>query len=344
MLFRVDFAVAILFFSINNVSAQFDTTYYVKYPDMLGLGVFQAIRNNSIELERIGINSVPNYIKYNTNGKGVTGFVFAYDKIYLAFGFKIQSNEEAKKGKSKNTNLVLQLNGNKLVLEAAYRNYKGFYEENTPLFIPSFNDTTPYYQDENLRNKIWKLKAFYFFNHKKFSYNAAYFGTFRQIKSASSWVLNANFYTGNIRSDSSMIPYYAQEIFNPYSYLNGISVIGFSFGGGGSGNIVVFKKFIFNATLTAGLEPQWRTYDIINEEKISQTFLSAALDFRSSFGFNSERFFFLVSTINDFTFNYNKSLMVTGNFLTTSFVLGYRFHFENKATHWLKQNKIYKMI
>jgi hypothetical protein len=312
---------------------------------MMALGMFQEIRNNTLTLDRTNISpGGPHEIRYSTNGRAVSGFIFCYDKIYLALGFKSGQQEVAKKGKSNNTNFTIQLRGNKLVIEASYRNYRGFYDENTPAFVIPFNDTTPYYRNESLQNKTFKLKSFYFLNHKKFSYSSAYFGSFRQIKSAASWVLNANFYSTQMRADSTIIPYYAHEVFNPYSNLNSVSVKAFSFGAGASANIVLFKRFYFNATFTIGAEPQWRTYRLVNGENISQAVLSASLDFRSALGYNSKRFFILVSQLNDVTFNNSKTLTFSGNFLSGNLILGYRFHFENKATKALKSNKIYQSL
>lgn len=313
---------------------------------MFGLGVFQSIRNNTIKLEKLNVinSSLPHLIDYNMNGKGVSGFIFSYDKIYFALGFKTSNTEESKKGKSKNQNIALQLNGNKLVIEAGYRNYRGFYDASTPVFIQGFSDTTPYFRNESLQNKNLKIKALYFLNHKKFSYNSAYFGSFRQLKSAFSWILNGNLYFSKIQSDSTVIPFYAHDIFAEYGELNGIRVTAFSLGGGGSANLIVFKRFFYNATITLAAEPQFRKYTFLNNSSTTPFYISVAADLRSSFGYNSRKFFLLFSVVNDLTFNKNRSLTVNGNFFTTSFAVGYRFHFENKSTKWLKANKLYQMI
>lgn len=343
--FKYGVIISLLLFNIyvKKVSAQQDTSYYVKYSEMLSLGIFEEIRNNTLSFERTDVaGGQPNTIKYNTNGQKVTGLIINYDKIYFAFGIKTERAEAYKKGKSNNTNFALRLQGRKMLIEATYRNYKGFYDENTPLYFSSFEDSTPYYRDESLRNRTFKAKSFYFLNHDKFSYNASYFGSYRQLKSAASWVLNANFYTTTIRADSSIIPYYARDIFVPYSYVKRITVNCISVGGGASANLVIFKRFFFNATFILGLEPQWRTYELMNEEKTSQFFVSAAFDFRSAIGYNSKRFFMFVTSFNDVTLNNSGSIVFTGNFLSGAFVVGYRFPFENGVTKALKSNKIYQ--
>jgi hypothetical protein len=268
-----------------------------------------------------------------------------YDKIYFAFGFKTeQKNNDAHKGNTNYSNYVLQLGTNKLVIEGGYRKYKGFYDASTPQYIKPFTDSTLYYQNKNLENRNFKIKTFYFLNHKRFSYNSAYFGSFRQLKSAFSLLLGANFYTNKIVSDTSLIPPYARDIFGNYSMLKEIHVTGFSFGGGGSANLIIGKRFFLNLTATLEMEPQWRKYVSYPDGTTSPCYISPSSDFRASFGFNNKHIYILLSSVNDITFNKNKSLIVTGNFFMSSTTFIYRFHFESKITRWMKENRIYKMI
>jgi hypothetical protein len=335
----------VLFFSEKSF-AQFDTTFYIKYHDMMGVGIFQSVRNNSITLEKLNVpgDTVPHSVYYKVNGRTITGFFVDYDKIFFALGFNLFKNNDPRKGTTENSNYVLQFGTNKLILEGGYRRYKGFYDDSTSNYISPFTDSTPYYQDPVMVHKNIKLKAFYFFNDEKFSYNSAYFGSFRQLKSAVSWMLGGNIYYNRLKSDTSLIPYYAREVFDNYGYLNEVRATGFSFGGGGSGNLVIAKRFFLNLTLTVELAPEWRRYHYFNNEETKPFYVSASSDVRTSFGFNSRKFYFLFTSINDFSFDTSKSLMMEGNFLNVTFSIGWRFHFENKSTKWLKENKIYKMI
>lgn len=326
--------------------AQQDTAYYKSYPDLLGIGIFEAIRNNEIVFEKkdLQFETLPSSVRYSTNGRALTGFVFNYDKIFLSFGFKTANAEEAIKGKSKNTNLLLQLRGRKLILEASYRKYTGFYESKAGEYNASFTDSIPYYINPGMSSRNIKIKALYFTNHNKFSYNASYFGSFRQIKSAASWIINGNVYFSNVLSENALIPYYASDVFEKYAALNKIKVNGFSFGGGGAANLVVFKRFFFNVTATLAAEPQWRTYGYTDGSVENPFYVSLAVDARSAFGYNSKRFWIIITGVNDLTFNNNKSLNITGNFFTSTISLGYRFGFENNFTRALKNNKVYKSI
>ncbi|HKR04156.1 MAG TPA: DUF4421 family protein [Bacteroidia bacterium] len=326
--------------------AQFDTAFYIKYSDMLGVGVFQSIRDNAITFEKLNLpDSLFHTVSYNVNGKAITGFFLDYDKIYFAFGFKtVQNDNDMRKGTTDISSYVVQLGTNKLILEGGYRRYRGFYDESTPNYIAPFMDSTLYYQDKSLEDKVTKIKALYFLNHKKFSYNSSYFGSYRQLKSAMSWTFGGNFYYNKIKSDTSLIPYYARSVFNEYGYLDQVRVTGFSLGGGGSGNLVIGKRFFLNLTITLGLEPQWRRYHFLTGEATSPCYISFASDIRTSLGFNSRKFYFLISSINDLTYNNSKSLNISGAFLNGTISIGWRFHLENKGTKWLKENKLYKMI
>lgn len=336
----------ILFFN-TGAHAQFDTTFYKKYTDMFGIGIFQATRNNPIVFEKQGTD-IPaglNTVSYDINGKAISGFVIDYDKIYFALGFKTDKKDnDLRKGASNFSNFVLQVGTNKFVIEGGLKKYKGFYDLRTPNFIAPFTDTTLFYQNKSLVNTSFKVKALYFINNKKFSYNSAYFGSYRQVKSAASWVVSANFFSNNTTCDTSLIPPYARVYFGNYAYLQSIKSKGFSVGGGGSGNLVISKSFFINLTFTLQAEPQWRTYTHYQSGETNPFYISLASDIRASMGFNTKRFFFLLTAINDLSFNNSKSIKISDNFFASAVAIGYRFHFENKATRWIKENKIYKWI
>ncbi len=334
-----------LFFLSITASAQQDTTYYLKYPDLLGIGIYEAFRNNNVKIEKLNPEKTgtASSIDWNTNGKTVTGLILNYDKLFFAFGVKT-SQSDTSKGNSKNTNISFQLKGNKLVLEASWRNYSGFYDANTFGFRENLTDTVNFHKDESMSSRNLKVKGFYFLNHKKFSYNSAYYGSYRQLKSAISWVVNGNFYFSKIRSGSGLIPYYAKEVFKDYQSLNGIDVTGVSVGIGGAGNLVVFKRFFVNLLVTLAAEPQWRTCMFEQRNETHPFYFSLASDLRGSLGFNSKRFFLILNIINDQTFNSNSAINLSSNFFVVTLSAGYRFHFENKSTKWLKENKYYKML
>ncbi len=325
--------------------ADHDTTYYLKYPDMLGVGYFEALRNNDVRIQKLdpALEDVSDFVEYKTNGRTVGGILVNYDKLFLAVGIS-HAQGEAGKGQSDNTNLAILLKGNRLVLEGYWRTYRGYYDNNTFGFRENLMDTVNYYVNSGMRNKNIKVKALYFLKPEKFSYNSAYYGSYRQLRSASSWIANANFYTSRVNAPAGLIPYYAREQFGDFGNLERISVRGFSGGWGWTGNLVVFKRVFINFMLTLGVEPQWRTYAFSDGAKTHPFHVSLASDLRLSAGFNSKRFFLIISSVNDRTFNESKSLSIMRNFWAVTFSIGYRFKLENKSTRWLKNNKVYRSL
>ncbi len=322
-----------------------DTTCYVKYPDMLGIGIFETLRNNVLQIDKLDApeSALSDRVEYHTNGHSVTGFIINYDKIFLALGYQ-NRNSDLSKGRSKNTNLAILLKGNRLVLEAYWRSYTGFYDKNTFAFKDNLADTTRYFINENINNRTFKVKGLYFMNPNRFSFNSAYYGSCRQLRSASSWILNGNVRTGRIKAPDGLIPYYAHDLFEDYASLHLIGITAFSAGGGWTRNIVFFKRIFLNFLLTIAAEPQWRTYEFENGYRTHPFHVSAASDLRVSAGFNSRRFFLIVSSVNDRTFSNSKSITLSDNFLAVTFSAGYRFRFDNKVTRWLRNNKIYKAL
>ena len=101
------------------------------------------------------------------------------------------------------------------------------YPDTEPVILPEEPSTA----------NIWRLSGYYFFNHKKFSYPAAYEGKVVQRKSAGSFLVGAKFHHGNIRitEPKSIL---SSLILN----MTGYSTYQFSLGGGYSYNWVIYHR------------------------------------------------------------------------------------------------------
>jgi hypothetical protein len=316
-------------------SAQFDTSFAVRYPGMLGISVFQSTPSYKIEVTQsryadvAGISS----LSFNTLANNVSGFGIHYGKLSLFAGFKtpLEKFDTDRKGATKFFQFNLALTGVKLRVEASMRSYRGFYEAHSPNYLPGFTDTSRFFVNDDMKNHSFKLKALYFINKKqRFSYGAAYINNVRQLKSAGSFILSANFYNYKLNSVEPIFPPGPDVYYKPFDGWNDLNVLGVSAGAGYTHTFVIFKRFFLNLLFTIGLEEEHiKVKDISGANSINiWKGAISAFDGRSSFGYNSKRFYFSIQSIVDAN-NYHLSFgHINNQFISAFFNIGYRFYFK----------------
>jgi len=264
----------------------------------------------------------------------------------VAVGFRSRPPKDARKGSNNYFNLALSMGGVKWRLEGSYRRYRGFYDANTANYDTAFhNGDSPYYHDNSMTNENLRFKFMYFFNHKKFAYKSAYGSNYRQTKSAASWMLLGNLYFNRFSADSSLFPPAVRNYYCDFADLNRIRVIGFSAGGGFSWNLVIFKRFFYNLTIGVGADAQWRKYHHADGAESDLMYINSSGDVRSSLGYNADKFFFFLSSMNDITNFDSGSLKIKSTFVSGAFQIGYRFPVKTPGFYKkIQETGVYKML
>jgi hypothetical protein len=308
-----------------------DTTWYKKYDDKLVIALYTSYRaynisfGQSVMADSLGI-SKPNY---RADANQVTGVELNYDKFSVSFGIKSTPPDVKKKGKTDYTAFNFSFGGNRWILETSYRKYKGFYDLNTAKYDTTYRDTTPYFLNPQMQNRSVRAKFLYFFNHEELSYKSAYTCTYRQFKSAYSGVMVGNIYQNVLGTDTSFVSPLLRPFYGHNAYLNHIGTFGISYGGGFSGNLVLWKSVFVNLTFVLGVESQWRTYGYLDGPRKTFNYISISGDARASIGINTRDFFMTVSSLNDFYSTDGFGLKSTTKFLSGAFTIGYRFPIED---------------
>jgi hypothetical protein len=294
---------------------------------MLGVALYQSKPSYSILIEdKTPAEGEVNELDFETMANYITGIGLHYDKLSFFAGVKTpgETAQQEIKGKTKSSQFGLAFTGMKLRVEASARFYSGFYDNSSPQYMP---DSSTYYQNSDMKTKSYKLKLFYFFNFKnKFSYGASYVNNTRQLKSAGSLLFTSNLYHFAINSDVPIVPPYLEDDFVPYDSVNKFTTTGLSAGIGYTHTFVIFKRIFFNILGSIGIENQAiRLSDYGTQVyKTNRTILSA-YDFRTSFGYNSNRFFVSFQTIIDGNLYEFQEIRISNNFLNAVALIGYRF-------------------
>jgi hypothetical protein len=333
-----------------SVFAQSDSiSYYRKYNESLIISLYQSFaRQFDITIdEKFLPDTGKSAFHYYSDASIVSGIAVDYDKFGVAVGFRTKPPEDAKlKGDNKYFNLALNVGGIKWRLESSYRRYRGFYDDNTKNYDTTYREgVSPYYHDNSMINQSLRFKFLYFLNHKKFAYKSAYGSNYRQTKSSASWMLLGNLYFNRLSADSSLFPAAVRNYYESYADLNRLRVIGISAGGGFSWNLIVFKRFFYNLTIGVGADAQWRKYHHADGAENDLMYISGSGDVRSSFGYNADKFFFFLSSLNDISNFDSRSLKIKSSFVSGAFQVGYRFPVKTPGFYKkLQETKVYKML
>jgi len=328
-----------------------DTNYIKLYPDRFIVTFSQSYRQfdvNSFQTlthDTLNLGSPKMVADANVS----SGLSIDYDKISISFGLKTYPStpdDIRKKGKTTYKAFSFSFGYYRFRFEASYRDYHGFYDLQTPKYDTSYKHTGIYAQNPSMDVRSVRIKTFFIFNKKKFSYGAAYFDTDRQMKSAGSLLLINNVYDYLFKSDTSLIPALSRADYLQYGNLNYFRVQGISIGPGYSYNLVLWKTLYANITLTSGFDFQHRTYSTSDGSYNSSFWrVGAAADARFAIGLNGKRCFASLTFLGDYNNYLSSGLRIEPEFKAVDFNFGYRFPFkERKWVKWMKANKIYQWL
>lgn len=164
--------------------------------------------------------------------------------------------------------------------------------------------------DTHLQN----LNAYYVFNHKKFSYTAAYSQSGQQKRSAGSFMLGFNYARQKIKFDHTQLPAFllydnsGNEIINEALKISNIDYRYYSVNLGYSYNWVFAKNLLLNMTLTPSLGYNVNKGERLefNTDLFKYTNINFDLTTRNAIVWNTGTFFAGASTVIH-TYSYRKS-------------------------------------
>lgn len=167
--------------------------------------------------------------------------------IDISYGYALKFLQDSKYGKTSAFDLQLHNYGRKYVLDIFIQRYQGFYQDKTK----KTNSITLFPDVKVRQYGVWGQ---YVFNHRRFSYKAAFVQDERQLRSAGSFLVGGSVFKTRVRSDGSYTidrsqyfrrlqfginaGYAYSYVINKYLYLGGSLSFGVNFG---SQNIRSFK-------------------------------------------------------------------------------------------------------
>jgi hypothetical protein len=178
-----------------------DTTYYQSYHNKITGRFYFSRKFTTLIIRNADKDYELRYRPTSTLNMGV-GATYKFATVNLAYGFGFL-NPERGRGKTRYLDLQFHSYGRKVTIDLLGSFYKGFYLAPKGKAMP--NDTE-YYVRPDLKINAGGATVQYIFNHKKFSYRAAFLQNEWQKRSAGSWLAGLDIYAGSIQTDSTIIP------------------------------------------------------------------------------------------------------------------------------------------
>lgn len=254
------------------------------------------------------------------------GVYFGWRWIFLGYTFDVEDLFGGNKNKAKKKEMSLNIYSSKFGVDLYYRktgsdfklrSYQGF-----GLNEPSLKDI----HFDGLQSNIKGLNAYWIFNHRKFSYPAAYSQSTNQRKSAGSFMAGFSYSQHKISFDYTKLPLSIQRQLDPNLQFNHIKYSDYSLGFGYGYNWVFAKNWVSNLSLLPGIgykKSKIDDQDFRHESWIKD--INFDLITRAGIVYNNSKYFFGASFVMH-TYDYRKpSLSVTNSFGTLRIYAGFNF-------------------
>lgn len=301
-----------------------DTTY-IKFYDEFSVHLYSVLYFNNFTLSDFESNNSIQYkpVRSPSLGIGVSKYGFT---LNLSNDFKFVKQSEEKFGETKKFNIKISFIYKKMWFATYFSRYKGYYINNPHDYnFDLINGNHP--QREDIETMGYGLSYMHIFNSKKFSLNAAYTLTQKQLKSAGSFLIGSGFGGYSIKGDSSLIPSVVKSKFSPYLHAHDIFQQLYMISGGYSYNLVFLKHLNFNVTAIVGLTASFSDLetDQINYNTNKHFDLSPSFNMMSALSYVRPRYYFGAHM------KVNNSLAETGHqtgihtlFISSQIFAGYR--------------------
>lgn len=281
-------------------------------------------------------------IKYRSNNPAVIGLGIDYKWFTFEASLKLKNSATSieQRGDSERLGFKFGITGSRIWLTGMILVYEGMYLENADIvednYLKKYNQHPKY---PNLRGIHIQFNTTYAFNGRKFSQTANLWQTEAQRKSAGSFFAGAGVQLNIATSDKNLIPTTTRNQFDTNLVYKGNVNVATTLFGGYSYTFVIKKKCFFNLGLSYGAIFQNGSNLINDGASVSyQKATSFAGNSRISIGYNGERYYFGLQSINDsFMPNKKKNSVFSYETSINRVFVGYRIKPRKKTADNLKK-------
>ena len=290
-----------------------DSSYFETYPDNLVTRLYYSRKFTGFHVSFKRLED--QIFKYRPNTTNNLGIGASYDwlTLNLAYGFDFL-NQNQDRGDTKYLDLQSHLYLGKINIDLFGQFYRGYYLSN------QLQPDGEIYVRPDLGVVEIGASVQYVFNHRKYSFKAAFQNTEYQKRSAGSWLLGWDMFYGAVEADSSLVPGFVEGGFTDFDRLRFIKS---GPSGGYAYTLVIGKSYYL--TGSAYLAVNSGVYRLKSpSDQTDEFFVSLDFGVRIAAGYNSRRLniggLFVMQEVQAED-NY-RNIINTGNF---RFIFAYRF-------------------
>lgn len=236
------FICCFLFFIQNNIHAQ-DTLYVKTFDNYFTIKTGLAYRALNFTLSP-RVNGITQFLKpiwYRPIVRSSLSIDVAFKDLSIGWSFGLAQNRLFSDKQTESKYLDFQLHSSlskKLNYDLYYQNYQGYFIEN----LNNRLNGEALVQRDDIKLKNIAANVTYIFNGDRFSYNAAFSQSKKQLKNAGSLILTSSLGYFQARGDSSFIPTNTPLPFEPQAFVNNVSFYTLSASPGYAYTLLIGKK------------------------------------------------------------------------------------------------------
>ena len=266
------------------------------------------------------------YLNFSPSLGTKLGVYFGWRWIFLGYTFDVEDLFGGNKNKTKKKKMSLNIYSSKFGIDLYYRKTgNDFKLRSIDGFHQDFKELQNI-QFDGLKSTINGVNAYWIFNHKKFSYPAAYSQSTNQRRSAGSFMAGFSYSQHKISFDCEKLPAPILQQLSPSLRFNHIKYSDYSLGFGYGYNWVFAKNWVSNLSLLPGIGYKKSRIDD-NDFKNESWIKDINFDFitRAAIVYNDAKYFVGASVVLH-TYDYRKpNLSVTNSFGTLRIYAGFNF-------------------
>ena len=200
MLAQIDYKEEV---TITTDSLKSVTPYYTDLSDQLLVKLTTNFKYTTFEILDKSTNKMA---QFYPNGNFDLGIDVSYKwaGLGISYGLPTSDRSNYQRGTTKRFDFQLNLYPKTFAIDALLQRYEGFYLYNPQSFTEWSSEVSP--QSPDMKNYYLGVSAYYIFNHKKFSYRAAYVRSEIQNKSAGSLFVGPFLNIDKAHSSDQFIP------------------------------------------------------------------------------------------------------------------------------------------
>ena len=329
-----------LFLSLNSIAQsdvtftpkdkriKYDTTRIKDYSDHLSLWLYGIQKLYSLEIRNSDIDKT---LKVSPNGQTNIGVGFNYKWMGIGVAFKspFAKNDDDIYGETSRLDAQFNVFTRSFGMDMSFQYYKGYYISNPEDFI-KHEDEEEYPQLPNLETVSLELSAYYFTNHRKFSYRAAFVRNEVQLKGAGSPIFGIYTRIDIAHDPDGFIPEVLPDSLKHHYNITAFANTNYGLSVGYTYTFVIWKKFFINLSFVPGLGAKSLKIYTTEGEFVPKIGLSARIVARSAIGYEHKYFYLGISQISiTNTFQYN-NLHFSAATTKFRFFVGKRFNINKK--------------